>query len=137
MTPSERGQCLLTARMLEGAEKIDWLSTGLTILAAAALVFGAGSAMPSALALVLGLVAKFYGVRVALDRALFADLAAETVDLEALDEAMVAMNIKGKGGVTRSITDRCRGAQRLIVILGALTIAQALAIGVSALLPVA
>ena len=40
MTASERAQMLFTARLLQAAETIDWLSTGLTLLAAAAIVFG-------------------------------------------------------------------------------------------------
>jgi len=39
MTGGERAQVLLTARLLEAASKLDLLSTGLTLIAVAHLVF--------------------------------------------------------------------------------------------------
>jgi uncharacterized membrane protein HdeD (DUF308 family) len=133
MTASERAQMLFTARLLQAAEKIDWLSTGLTLLAAAAIVFGTPHPAAAIASMALGLVAKVYGVRVAIDARLFRDLAEERLTLATLDAALGAMSLAPAGRAERPLLDRCRGARRLVAFLAAATIAQGAALVLSAL----
>lgn len=126
MTPAERAQILVTARLLEAAGKIDILSTGLTLLAAAAMLFGAFE-IAGVVAIVLGVVAKLYSVRIAFDARLLSDVALDQLTTEDLDAAFPA-----KAG--RAWSDRLRGAKRLVVVLAATTIAQCIAIIVMVIL---
>jgi hypothetical protein len=120
MTPAERAQILVTARLLEAAGKIDMLSTGLTLLAAAKMLFGA-FAIAGVVAIVLGIVAKLYGVRIAFDARLLSDVA-----LDKLTDADLDAAFPSKAG--RAWSDRLRGAKRLVIVLAATTIAQCIAI---------
>ena len=96
----------LTARMLRAASFLPFLSAGLTILAAAALLFGCSRAASIA-AIVLGVIACVYGFRIALDAWLFEDILAGALTTSELDEAV--------GRADRPWPDRCRGARRLII----------------------
>jgi hypothetical protein len=102
MTAAERAQILVTARLLEAAGKIDILSTGLTLLATAAMLFGA-FAIAGVVAIMLGIVAKLYGVRVAFDARLLSDVAPDKLTDADLDAAFPS-----KAG--RAWSDRLRGA---------------------------
>lgn len=119
MTSDERAQILVTARLLEAASKIELLSTGITLIALVSIVFVAPS-IPAIAAVVLGLVAKVYSVRVAFDARLFDDIATERITIEDLNTAF-----PHKAG--RSWTDRCRGATRLVNLCAAATFAQSVA----------
>lgn len=112
MTAEERAEIVVTARLLEAAGRIDWLSTGLTLIAAVSL-----HGLTAATAILLGVVAKFYSVRIAFDARLFADVAAETLTMSDLDAAF-----RKKSG--RSWPERCRGARRLVVVCAIVTAAQ-------------
>lgn len=125
MTPAERAQILVTARLLEAAGKIDILSTGLTLLAAA-MLFGAFE-IAGVVAIVLGIVAKLYSVRIAFDARLLSDVALDQLTTEDLDAAFPA-----KAGRAWSV--RLRGAKRLVVVLAATSIAQCIAIIVMVIL---
>jgi len=125
MISAERAQILVTARLLEAAGKIDTLSTGLTLLAAAAMLFGAFE-IAGVVAIVLGIVAKLYGVRIAFDARLLSDVALDKLTTEDLDAAFPS-----KAG--RAWSDRLRGAKRLVIVLAATTTAQCVAIIVMAL----
>jgi hypothetical protein len=121
VTGAERAQVLVTARLLEAARTIDFLSTGLTLIAAFGMQNVAGIAV-----IALGVVAKIYGVRIAFDARLFRDLADEKISSADLDAAFPK-----KAG--RGWSDRCRGAKRLVIILAALTLAQCLVIVIQAM----
>jgi len=115
MTADERAHVLITARFLRAAGKIDWLSTGLTLVAVLS-----PARVTSIAAILLGLAAKFYSVRIAFDARVFEDLAGDRYTITEFDAALQ----RAKPG--RSWPDRCRGAKRLVMIFGALTIAQTL-----------
>lgn len=120
MTPAERAQILVTARLLEAAGKIDTLSTGLTLLAAAAMIFGAFE-IAGVVAIVLGIVAKLYSVRIAFDARLLSDVALDKLTTEDLDAAFPAK-------VGRVWSDRLRGAKRLVIFYAIAMMAQCMAI---------
>ena len=76
MTAEERAQLLITARMLEAVGRLDLLSAGLTLMAAAAMLFGASNSIfAGGATIVLGVVVKLYGIRIAFDAVLLRDIA--------------------------------------------------------------
>jgi hypothetical protein len=117
MTAEERTNVLVTARFLEGALRVDLLSTGLTLFAMAVLYF-AMHRLDAIVAIVLGIIAKVYAVRIAFDARLLSDVAKERLTSADLDAAFPK-----KAG--RSWSDRCRGARRLVFKCAALTLLQA------------
>jgi hypothetical protein len=124
MTPAERAQILVTARLLEAAKKIDALSTGLTLLAAAAMLFRTASTVfqiAGIVVIALGVVAKLYSVRIAFDARLLSDIALDKLTTADLDAAFPT-----KAG--RDWSDRLRGAKRLVVLYAVTTIAQCIAV---------
>jgi hypothetical protein len=123
MTETERAQVLVTARLLEAARSIDWLSTGLTLLAAVLLVLTPYALM----SLVLGVVSKLYAVRVVFDAKLLHDIATDRLSTADLDAAL------GRTGQERGWPDRCRGARRLMFVQAAATIMQLGALALVAL----
>lgn len=130
MNDADRAEILVTARLLRAAGRVDWLGTGLTIVAAAALFFGAASRFWTMTALVIGVVAKVYFVRVSLDARLLEDVASGRLETEGLDSALVALGRKASQNV-RSWPDRCRGARRLVVSASSLTVAEAVALAMA------
>lgn len=125
MNADERAAVVVTSRLMRAASRLDWLSTGLTIVASAAIVLT--SPHPYAAAVViLGIVAKFYFVRIALDARLLEDVAAETLSTAALDQVLVSLGFVPPHRTGRPWSDRCRGARRLVVIASLITAAQAL-----------
>jgi hypothetical protein len=95
------------------------------LLAAAAMLFRAFE-IAGVVAIVLGIVAKLYGVRIAFDARLLSDVALDKLTDEDLDAAFPS-----KAG--RAWSDRLRGAKRLVIVLAATTTAQCIAIIVMAL----
>jgi hypothetical protein len=128
MTPQERAQVLLTARLLQAAGRIDWLSTGLTLVAAAAVAVFGPNIVAAAAAIVLGIVGKLYSVRIAFDARLFHDIAAERLTAPELDSALAGLGLRKADKAPRPWNDRCRGARRLVIVCGAITAAQAVAV---------
>lgn len=129
MTPAERAQILVYARLLEAAGKIDLLSTGLTLLAAAAMLFGTTnvrSAIAGIVVIVLGLAAKLYTVRIAFDARLLDDVVAGKLTTEDLDAAFPA-----KAG--RAWSERLRGAKWLVISCAAAAVGQCVGIVVMAM----
>ena len=120
MTTDERGQILVTVRLLEAAGKLDWLSTGLTLLAAAQLVFGAPSVFDLGVIL-LGIAAKTCSILIAFDAKLLHDVALEKITAVDLDAAFPAK-------ARRDWTARLSGAQRLVTIFAVTTVAQCVGI---------
>jgi len=133
LTPEERAEARLTAEMLGAAGRTDLISAGITLLAAAALLFGFGWQPASIAALALGLAGRYFGFRVGLDRGLFGDLAEGRLELSDLDAALRAMSGGAKGNEPRSIADRCRGARRLLATQAWVVVAQLAATTVAAL----
>src|SRR5205823_8850866 len=114
-------EALITARFLRAGEKIDWLSTGLTLVAALS-----ATRATLIVSILLGLAAKVYAVRIAFDARVFEDLAGDRYTMAEFDDAMHLAKPE------RSLADRCRGAKRLVFVLAALTIAQAIVLMLSA-----
>ena len=112
-------EALVTARFLRAARGIDWLSMGLTLVAAAESLW---------IAVAIGLVAKYLSFRIAFDARLFEDLANERMTLDEFDEAAVALQLMPQKKTGRAIADRCRGAKKLVTFLVAATLAQAIAL---------
>ena len=139
---------LITAHALATAGTLDALSTGFTLIAAAALALAAvlGIAPPVAVAaltlcLALGLAAKWVAMRARLDRRLLSMLAIDarsgTFSTGAFDRVMLELQLLPRAKTGRDWPLRCRGALRLPLWLGGLVTLQALLIagaGCSALL---
>ena len=125
MTPEERAAVLVTARLLRAAQRIDWLTTPLTILAIALLITDRGNRVAMIAAIVIGFAAKVYAVRVAFDARLFEDVGEERLTTESLDSALSSLRATA---TARPWSDRCRGARRLIYVLGSLAVLQAIAL---------
>ena len=121
MTPEERALLAVTADFLRAASKVQWLAAGLVIVAAASLVFTTARRAPAIAAMALGIIATYYGVRVAFDARLLEGVATERLTATDLE----AVFVKNKG---RSWADRCRGARRLVAFEAAATIAQLIAV---------
>lgn len=123
MTSQERAEILVTARLLRAVEKIYWLAAGLTIVAALSIVWGSISRTRAIPAIILGLVAIFYCVRIGFDARLLEDVGMDKLTTSELDGALGAVANADKSG--RSWGDRCRGARRLVMFCTAATIGQA------------
>jgi hypothetical protein len=126
----------LTADALGAASTLDALSTGLTLIAAAAMVFALWHpiAMPALVMLaaqvVVGLVAKWLAVRVRFDAVVFAGLVDAVhrsgFRTEHLDRALRGVGMLPANKEGRDWDTRCRGALGLMRGLGWLTVAQGL-----------
>ncbi len=127
MTPEERGQVLVTAQLLRAALRVDWLTTGLTLLACAALTVSAANRIAAIVVIALGLIAKLFAVRVAFDASLFEDAASGTLTTSDLDNALGALALAPPAKAGRPWLDRCRGAKRLVYFLAAAACAQTIA----------
>ena len=126
----------LTADALAAAHTIDTLSTGLTLIAAAALGIalwhptGALALVLLAAQLVIGLAAKRLAVRVRFDAHVFAELV-DAVQrsgfrTEHLDRALRGVGMLPANKEGRDWDTRCRGALALMRGLGWLTVLQGL-----------
>ncbi|HVG23591.1 MAG TPA: hypothetical protein VND45_05510 [Thermoanaerobaculia bacterium] len=118
MTDDERAHVIVTARLLHAVAALPWLAAGLTVAAAFKSAYTA---------ILLGLVAIYYGVRVALDARLFDDVAAERLTTAQLDTALGAR-------VHRDWIDRSRGAKRLVIKAAIAAVAQLAALVLSSFL---
>ncbi len=127
MTTEERAQVLLTARLLRAALRIDWLTTGLTLLACAALTVYAANRIAVMVMIALGLIAKLFAVRISFDASLFEDAAAGTLSASDLDTALSALELAPRAKAGRPWLDRCRGAKRLVYFLAAVACTQTIA----------
>jgi len=124
---AENGEVLVTARLLRAAGRIDWLGTGITLLAATGLLLAKASVPLMTITVLLGIAAKVYFVRIVFDARLFEDAAAKRIATEELDGALAKVGgAKGSAG-ERPWSDRCRGARRLVVVGASLTIVQCVA----------
>ena len=114
MTPEERAEVLVTARLLRAAGAVQWLAIGMTVVAAM---------LQNVTATALGAVALFYAFRVAFDARLFEDVATERLTTTELDSGLASLR-KGKGD--RPWSDRCAGARRLVLLMAVTTIGELL-----------
>lgn len=121
MTSEEQALIVVTARFLRAAAKVQWLAIGLTLLAAASMIFTTARRSPAIAAMVLGIISNYYGIRVAFDARLLEDVAAGKFTTADLD----AVFVKNKG---RSWPDRCRGARRLVAFGAMATMAQMISV---------
>ncbi|TMH62122.1 MAG: hypothetical protein E6H53_00170 [Betaproteobacteria bacterium] len=124
----------ITAHALATAGTLDALSTGFTLIAAAALALAAVLGA-------LGLAAKWVAMRARLDRRLLSMLAIEArsgaFSTGVFDRVMLELQLLPRAKTGRDWPLRCRGALRLPLWLGGLVTLQALLIagaGCSALL---
>jgi hypothetical protein len=138
----------VTAHALAAAGRLDALSTGFTLIAAASLAFAAvlGIAPLVAVAaltlcLALGLAAKWTAIRARFDRRLLTMLTSDarngTLPTDVFDSVMLELQLLPRARTGRDWLLRCRRALRLPLWLGALVTLQALLIaaaGCSALL---
>ena len=118
-------QLFTVASLLRRGRALDRLSSGLTLLAlliGLAPLFGA-TAQPLSAALctslvLLGLVQKYWALRVALDAELFQQLAGSAEQLTArtldLDQALTRLGLQPTNPTARSWNERSRGALRLL-----------------------
>ena len=126
----------LTADALAAAATIDTLATGLTLAGVAGIVVALALpvAAPATAALagvvVLGLVAKWMALRVSFDARVFAELVDAVhksgFRTDHLDRALRGVGMLPDRKESRDWDTRCRGALRLMRILGWLTAAQGL-----------
>ncbi len=128
---------LLITSLLRRGRQIDQLSTGLTLLGLAGgllpLLIGRGNllmAFPCVLLILLGLVQKYWAIRVALDAELFATLAGDPLQREAriaeLDAALVELHLQPATQTARPWDARICGARRLLRMQGLWLAAQLL-----------
>lgn len=115
MTSAERAQALVAARFLRAAERSDWFSIALTLLAVYALVTGYVALIALAVA-ALGLVARYYALRISFDARLFEDITSENLATGDLDTALSAIGFMKPANAGRAWPDRCRGAKRLVML---------------------
>jgi hypothetical protein len=127
LTAEERAQVLLTARLLRAALRIDWLTTGLTLLACTALSFFGANRIAAIVVIALGLIAKLFAVRISFDASLFEDAASGSLTLSDLDTALGALTLAPPAKAGRPWIDRCRGAKRLVYFLAAAACTQTVA----------
>lgn len=115
MTDQERAQIVVTSRVLHAVRHVDWLSTGLTLIAAWDF---------HREALILGLIAKFFAFRIAFDARLLDDIAEGRITTNGFDEAAVSLGLIPAKKAGRPWSARCRGAMRLVWMFAVLVAAQ-------------
>ncbi|MDM8348986.1 hypothetical protein P8H27_08730 [Pseudomonas sp. sp1636] len=130
-------QLQLMASLLRRGRTLDWLSAGLTLLA---LLIGLApllntaahplSALLCALLVILGLIEKYWAVRVALDAELFQHLGDSVAQLHGrtldLDRALGQLGLQPANQAARAWDQRCRGALRLLRMQAVWLLAQLL-----------
>lgn len=109
---SDRLLMLTTASLLRRGRQIEFLSDGTTLIAVGLGLANLISGWICASLVLLGLLQKYWALRVALDRDLFNGLAASDAP-ETLDTALRQLGLK-KTADTRAWPARCQGALRLL-----------------------
>lgn len=111
----------LTASLLRRGRSLDQLSTGLTLLGflfgLAQLLMASISTICLLLALwmiILGLLQKYWALRVAFDAELFALLARDITRIPDLDQALLALGLQSAKRLGRPWTERRRIALKLL-----------------------
>ena len=134
MTSEERTEVLLTSRLLQAAADMQWLSIGFTLIAALAYFFQSPQRLWPLAVVVLGLVVNYYGFRIHFDASLFEDAAAERITAEGIDAALVSLSLSAEGKSTRSWSDRCSGAKRLVTRCAIVLLIQTVAVAAAGFL---
>lgn len=114
MTSAERAQALVAARFLRAAERSDWFSIALTLLALFAIVTGSVMLIASIVA-ALGLIARYYALRISFDARLLEDITSDNLATADLDTALSTIGFVKPEKTGRAWPDRCRGAKRLVL----------------------
>ncbi|MGR3886571.1 hypothetical protein [Pseudomonas sp. 1152_12] len=111
----------VVASLLRRGRSLDQLSTGLTLLG---VLFGLAQLLLASISpiclllslwmITLGLLQKYWALRVAFDADLFALLARDTERTPDLDQALQTLGLQSAKRVGRPWTERRRGALRLL-----------------------
>jgi hypothetical protein len=111
----DRARCAVVARRMEAAHTLGLLALACTAVALIGLAVDAwrDEALTIALgAVLLGLVERYFALRLRLDAGLFADLATGRIaSLAALDDGLAAIGVRS--GAPRPLDDRIAGCRRL------------------------
>jgi hypothetical protein len=117
---------------LQGQQQVAWLAwllTGGSVLATAT----QGANGWWAAVFVLGLAERYVAARVAVDAALFAQMARGGIDLPRLDAALASLHMAKPSGELRSLPQRVQGAlawtRRHTALTGAQAALAAVAVG--------
>ncbi len=127
MTATERAQVVVAARLLRATSKLDWLSTGLTLFTALALLTSTGPRPMEIVVVALGALARWYALRIDFDARLLEDVAADVLTREDLDEAFLALSLASREKLGRDWSQRCRGVRGLVTVYAALFVLQVVA----------
>ena len=119
MTESEHAQVLVSARFLRAAQSVDWLSMGLTLIAAFNF---------EVVGVILGLIAKLFAFRIAFDAGLLEDIASDRLTTSAFDDAALSLGLMPQRKTSRPWDARCRGAMRLVWVFAMVVAAQVVAL---------
>ena len=101
----------IVASLLRSGRSLDQLSTGLTLLG---VLFGLAQLLLALWMIVLGLLQKYWALRVAFDADLFALLARDTTRTPDLDQALQTLGLQSPKRAGRPWTERSRGALKLL-----------------------
>lgn len=110
----------IVASLLRQGRALDWISRGLTLLGAAAILLGTYAAAPlsitglAVLAVLLGLVQSYFALRVAFDAEIFARLADNAFSATSFDDAMKSLGLSKDDRLSRPMSERARCAMRLL-----------------------
>ncbi|WP_242169603.1 MULTISPECIES: hypothetical protein [unclassified Pseudomonas] len=111
----------VVANLLRRGRSLDQLSTGLTLLG---VLFGLAQLLMASIApiclllslwmIILGMLQKYWALRVAFDADLFALLARDTDRTPDLDQALQSLGLQSAKRAGRPWTERRRGALKLL-----------------------
>ncbi len=127
MTDVELAEVRVTSDFLRAVGRVDWLSSGMTLVAIATAAFLRVNMIVAIAAIAIGLAAKFYAFRIAFDARLFERAATGALDAHGIDGALEALSLRKAGASERPWSDRCRGAMRLTRVFGLIVVVQILA----------
>jgi hypothetical protein len=114
----DRARCAVVARRMQGNLTFGLLALACTTVMLLGMAAGAwrDEALMLAIATsLLGVVERYFALRLRLDAGLFADLASGRIaDLAALDAGLAAIGVHGvRGNLARTLDDRIAGCRRL------------------------
>lgn len=114
----DRARCAVVARRMQGNLSFGLLALACTTVMLLGMAAGAwrDEALMLAIATsLLGVVERYFALRLRLDAGLFADLASGRIaDLAALDAGLAAIGVHGvRSNLARTLDDRIAGCRRL------------------------
>ncbi len=110
----------IVASYLRQGRALDWISRGLTLLAAGAILIGTYASAPlpvtglAVLAVLFGLVQGYFAFRAGFDAEIFRHLAESTFSITSFDGAMKRMGLFAADRTARPMSERGRGAMGLV-----------------------